>query len=156
MATRCNILVTKTEHWSDVDGRPNPNNGKHFAQYYRHWDGYPHGAGLDLALKILQLTETKGPEDLKSVLDIENALRSLLTLDYEREHYRENSLHGDIEWLYHIDCDNGITLEAHALGIGQFDSDDWQKAPKQTLLRIRETDYCGRKVWQFVKLAVSA
>lgn len=158
MATRCNVLVSKTEQWSDVNGQPNPNNGKHWAQYYRHWDGYPSGAGLDLALKLIHVTNTNAPADLSDVRSMESALRSVLTLDYEREgsYAAQKSLHGDIEWLYHIDLDNGLTLTAYELGIGRFDSDEWEKAPAHQLLRLRTVDYRGKQVWQFISLTVKA
>lgn len=157
MATRCNILVTKTQSYPDVDGRPNCNNGKRTAQYYRHWDGYPSGTGLDLALKLMELTNGHAPEDLKGLSDIESALRSKLTLDYERESHggtEEPNLHGDIEWLYHIDFDGGITLNAHKIGIGP-DPDNWEKMPKSTLLKIEEYPFRGKMVWRFVRLAIT-
>lgn len=166
MSTRCNILVTMDEKHPDYAGAPNPNNGPHVAQYYRHWDGSPTGAGLDLALKLLEMTRTHGPNALDSIQAVCSALRGLLTLDYEAEGSQggpgEPNLHGDIEWLYEARFDDwGLRLLAYEIGGDRSWPRPRDAKPATTLLKIKRVEYNSKQTysltyWDFKALNVGS
>ena len=117
MATRSSVLIEVTQDY----GENNLNNGLKRMQYYHHWDGYVNGVGLDLIKILLDL---QGEEVLKQNLtDVEHFVSSKLNATYERE--SANDVHTDIEFLYVINFDNGITLDVYHtnhINIGRFES----------------------------------
>lgn len=131
MSTRSNIIVISPS--------------KKINQYYRHWDGYFEGAGLDL---INKLSEAFADKRCAKFMNRENLYKKLggyeikpetfydwfmfemskdLRIDkqYEKNYEPEDDLilHGDIEYLYIIDfsIEDGIEsarLFYRHLGIG--------------------------------------
>lgn len=81
MSTRCNVIVKDKyrEFW-----------------LYHHHDGYPEGVGADLVKRLKQ-----GFERDADVAEVVNAL----VKDYKDEYEITTGEHGDIEYLYTIDCD---------------------------------------------------
>jgi len=162
MSTRCNILVTKTNAYSDsASGCPNPNNGLKTTQLYHHHDGYPTGVGLELAQAILALNA--GPEELATDHDVRYRFIDKLPRQYEIESgtYFDQvaHLHGDIEWVYHLDFDNGITLTAYkrpGFDTEVPDDDSWRKWPSTRILRLEAVDYGPRRAYSLRALEVKA
>lgn len=84
MSTRCNILV-KDKGYNDII-------------LYHHQDGYPEGVGADLVERFKELFSRKGNYIFAIVL------ANKLIKDSEDEYEVTNCIHGDIEYLYTIDC----------------------------------------------------
>lgn len=130
MSTRSNIIVISPT--------------KEIKQYYRHWDGYFEGAGLDLTKKLCdafrnrccarymkqgKLDELLGDYMTKPVtfyewfmFEMSKDLR--INKQYENNYEPEDDLilHGDIEYLYIIDFSveesESARLFYRGLGIG--------------------------------------
>lgn len=130
MSTRSNIIVISPT--------------KEIKQYYRHWDGYFEGAGLDLTKKLCdafsnrccakyikhgELDELLGDYTPKPVtfyewfmFEMSKDLR--INKQYENNYEPEDDLilHGDIEYLYIIDFSveesESARLFYRGLGIG--------------------------------------
>lgn len=131
MSTRSNIIVISPS--------------KEIKQYYRHWDGYFEGAGLDL---INKLSDAFADKRCAKFMNRENLYKKLggytpkpvtfydwfmfemskdLRVDgkYENDYEPEDDLilHGDIEYLYIIDFSSEVKAESarlfyRSLGIG--------------------------------------
>lgn len=133
MSTRSTVMVSKTQHYNDVDGKPNPNNGKRWLQFYHHYDGYEMGVGLDLVRKVLNLMDRNDLSELNSIWDIENALLEVVDGFYQQE--SDKLLHGDIEYLYHVDFDDGIKIWCYERGDWENEShENWQDWKKKNLI----------------------
>lgn len=131
MSTRSNIIVISPS--------------KKVKQYYRHWDGYFEGAGLDLINKLSDAFANRccakfmKPENLNKELgdytqkpvtfydwfmfEMSKDLR--INKQYEKNYEPEDDLilHGDIEYLYIIDFSSEVKAESarlfyRSLGIG--------------------------------------
>lgn len=83
MSTRCNILVKEK--------------GRKDIILYHHHDGYPQGVGADL---VKRFTELFSKENYIFAIVLANKL----VKDSEDEYEITNCIHGDIEYLYTIDC----------------------------------------------------
>lgn len=81
MSTRCNIIV-KRKGYQDII-------------LYHHHDGYPSGVGYDLYSRLEQI------EGHWYECDIANSL----VKDLDDEYEITSCIHGDIDYLYTIDCD---------------------------------------------------
>lgn len=114
MSTRAVIQIKKTTKYAGN----NPNNGEHRVQYYRHWDGYTSFLGIELVKILLDLITEKQPSDFKSVNDVDFYLGTILNQQYQKEDIKD--IHGDIEYFYLLDFDDGITLT-------RFKRTDWKK-----------------------------
>lgn len=90
MSTRCNIRVLSKKY------------DKSFMLYHHH-DGYPSGVGMDLKTFL-------DKKEYWSAYDISNKLiKGIHSEMYERldeGYYITSSMHGDVNYLYLIDCDN--------------------------------------------------
>lgn len=84
MSTRCNILVKEK--------------GRKDIILYHHHDGYPQGVGADLVKRFKELFGRKESYIFAIVL------ANKLVKDSEDEYEITNCIHGDIEYLYTIDC----------------------------------------------------
>ena len=84
MSTRCNILV-KERGYNDII-------------LYHHHDGYPEGVGADLVERFKEKFAKK--DDYIFGIVVANQLVKDLDDEYEVTH----CIHGDIEYLYTIDC----------------------------------------------------
>lgn len=84
MSTRCNILV-KEKGYRDII-------------LYHHHDGYPEGVGADLLERFAELFSKK------EYFIFAIVLANKLIMDREDEYEVTNCIHGDIEYLYTIDC----------------------------------------------------
>ena len=84
MSTRCNILV-KEKGYKDII-------------LYHHHDGYPEGVGADLVERFKELFGRKGNYIFAIIL------ANQLVKDSEDEYEVTHCIHGDIEYLYTIDC----------------------------------------------------
>lgn len=103
MSTRAVIQIKKTTDY----GTGNPNNGEHRIQYYHHWDGYTSYLGINLVKILLDLIAERSPSDFKDVHSVRYYLQDVLNQKYQIE---DIVTHGDIEYFYLIDFNNGITL----------------------------------------------
>lgn len=96
MSTRCNLIIKK---------------GSQKVQLYRHCDGYPEGAGADIAnmVKMDFVNDKIAPETFARTIDIleGNPLYNNYGFEYEEG---IGAIHGDIEYLYTIDL-NERTIE---------------------------------------------
>ncbi len=131
MSTRSNIIVISPS--------------KKVKQYYRHWDGYFEGAGLDL---INKLSNAFADKRCAKFMNRENLYKKLgdyrpkpvtfydwfmfemskdlrINKQYEKNYEPEDDLilHGDIEYLYIIDFSSEVKAESarlfyRSLGIG--------------------------------------
>lgn len=83
MSTRCNIII------KDKRGK---------IYLYHHHDGYPEGVGSDLfeRLKVLFL----------NTYLYKTSLANFLVKDTNDEYNITDSIHGDIDFLYTIDCES--------------------------------------------------
>ena len=94
MSTRCHVIVQRTE---------NGEMKKHYI--YRHYDGYPEGAGKDLTSFLRENAE----EFIKSGEPLTTICKKLE--DYDSRFYFEDCcIHGDEEYLYTVDFDNRTLL----------------------------------------------
>ena len=75
MATRATIRFATREEGVPFDKHPE----SWHAQFYNHWDGYPEGLGVEIALSFTKYRKIEGWE--VEALDI---------------------VHGDIEYLYYV------------------------------------------------------
>ena len=105
MSTRAVIQLRKTDKYENPT---NPNNGEKVIQYYHHHDGYTSFLGIELVKILLDLINEKSPEELKYLSDVGFYLEDVLTQRYEKEDPK--IIHGDIEYFYLIDFNNGIFL----------------------------------------------
>lgn len=98
MSTRCNILIKHTGY-NDII-------------LYHHHDGYPQGVGYDLHCRLKKI------EGRWYETDIANNL----VKDTEDEYEITSCIHGDIDYLYTIDCNtktlkcNKMNWQADSLG----------------------------------------
>ena len=96
MSTRCNIIIKKFTNEVVL---------------YHHYDGYPRGVGIDLVRMF--------EDDFKksSKIYIDDVVNKLIKNEDDKGYEWTTGLHGDIEYLYTIDCDaKTITCE---------DADNW-------------------------------
>lgn len=85
MSTRCNIIIKSETDYPDII-------------LYHHHDGYPQGVGYDLYCRLNSITGTWYATDIANNLVKEADDEYEITCD----------IHGDIEYLYTIDCKNEI------------------------------------------------
>lgn len=90
MSTRCNIVI-KHKGYNDII-------------LYHHHDGYPQGVGYDLHSRLKKI------EGCWYETDIANGL----VKDAEDEYEITSCIHGDIDYLYTIDC-NTKTLKCNQI-----------------------------------------
>ena len=83
MATRCNVIVKGKSCGKNVK-----------AILYRHWDGYPSVTGEDLLEKLNSCCNGE--------IYFDSFVNSLIKESTEYEY--TSQIHGDIEYLYEIDC----------------------------------------------------
>lgn len=92
MSTRCNIRIINKE-WNES------------FMLYHHYDGYPSGVGMDLKHYL----KTKEHLPYWSAMDFANELikgvKSEMYEEVDNRYEITSSMHGDIEYLYVIDCD---------------------------------------------------
>lgn len=133
MATRCMVMLEKNQTCYDAG---NPNNGVRYAAFYRHYDGYPTSTGLDLVMKVSEILPGSG---FDTVWDAERALKRVLPLsDYETE-WHEN-LHGDIEYMYLVNFDDGCTITVYSRRHAEnSDVDGWRSWPAHVLARWEQS-----------------
>lgn len=99
MSTRCNIIVkSEYEEWPDII-------------LYHHHDGYPSGVGYDLFSRLQKINGSWFSDDIAN----------LLVKDTKDEYEITVAIHGDIEYLYTIDCKNKTLVcnVAHGSKIGE-------------------------------------
>jgi hypothetical protein len=128
-----------------------------YGQYYHHWDGYEQGLGLELVRILLTMRDESGfkgsplfteltkPEC--SLYLIQNEFRSRFTLEYQQE--STDILHGDIEYLYHIDFDKDhVKLTMYKRTNWETEEhENWKKwASKKTLFDCSVTDHYNVQV----------
>lgn len=89
MSTRCCIEVVQTFGNGEGDNRKS-------CMLYHHHDGYPEGVGMDLKRRFI-------PDDTKYSWDIDTIVNSLIK-DKDDEYEFTAFKHGDIEYLYVINC----------------------------------------------------
>jgi hypothetical protein len=114
MSTRAVIQMKKTTRYEGE----NPNNGEHIIQYYHHYDGYTSYLGIELIKILLEFIKTQDPEKVKDIHDVEYFMDETLNQTYQRE--TPADIHGDIEYFYFIDFDDGIVLT-------RYKRNDWEK-----------------------------
>lgn len=109
MGTRCVTIVM--ERRISHDG----NTVDELFRFYRHFDGYPEGHGLDMALALLK-AEAKstekipgagyGDQKLNNRNWCQHAFAEIFAMDADLEVEPDGYEHGDIEYLYVV---NGLT-----------------------------------------------
>ena len=81
MSTRCNIII------QEINEKP--------IILYHHHDGYPQGVGFDLHCRLEQFLDNWHADDIANSL----------VKDLEDEYEITTDIHGDIEYLYVIECE---------------------------------------------------
>jgi len=132
MSTRAVIQIKKTTKYEGI----NPNNGEHRLQYYHHFDGYTSYLGIELVKILLDFINEQDPEKIKSIDDIRWYMENILTQRYQIEDPK--IIHGDIEYFYLIDFDDGITLTRFKRNDFEKDKPDYPEkwADKHILLKV--------------------
>lgn len=124
MSTRASIVFSKTAtHFYEG----NPNNGYRESHWYHHYDGYPTGVGFELVGIIVKLIKKSDEESFLDIHGIDSLLKT--TLSHEWEHDHKQQFPGDIEYLYRISFDDGISIKCYARGSFENsvdDSADWK------------------------------
>ena len=81
MSTRCNVII-KRKGYQDII-------------LYHHFDGYPQGVGYDLHCRLKKINGNWYECDIANNL----------VKDKEDDYEITSCIHGDIDYLYTIDCD---------------------------------------------------
>lgn len=149
MGTRSNIIIKKTNDY----GEKNPNTGTKYIQLYRHWDGYITETGLD----ICQLFMKADFSDTDSILSLNYFLKDNLTHKYEIESLGNDCLpHGDVEYIYLVDLDDGIKVTAFIRGdYMTSDVDDWENWESRLLMQIDIIEFNKEQYHQLKSLNIS-
>ena len=150
MSTRSNILFKHTVNL----GKENPNNGVKIHQVYKHHDGYPMGTGLELIQKILKFIDEKEVKDVNSSCFFDHWFKYEFTQNWEYEGTEKN-LHGDIEYLYEVDFDNGLKVSCYKRDYKDSNNFNYKTWKKTVLLSAYEMDYLGKKLWNVTDINVS-
>jgi hypothetical protein len=107
MSTRCTVIVTSTDTRARLEQEPVQDKRVH--QYYHHHDGYEVGVGLELVGYLLNNMDTikAYQEKLKDPRRYaHDPVPYMLNSTYKVESI--DMIHGDLEYLYHIDMDRSI------------------------------------------------
>lgn len=98
MSTRCVTLVMQSETYPREDG-PHTERSELF-RFYRHFDGYPEEHGADLASSVIAADE----EGADVLCWVQHVFKGLFGLNIDVEVEERRVCHGDIAYLYVIDC----------------------------------------------------
>lgn len=150
MSTRSNIIFEKNQFLNEN----NPNNGYRAIQYYRHYDGYITGAGLDLALMMVKFINEVDADECNTIWEIENWLDQNMTHIYQKECW--SLPHGDIEYMYAINFDNGLTVTAYIRqGFGSdSEVEKWREWPSKELFRAEVLKMGDKNYWNLKKIHI--
>lgn len=140
MATRSNIKIT------DDNGNA--------VWLYRHWDGYPACNGVCIAQALKRLSKGYSRKygsfaPLINHLLWEERFKDSFSTRGERPCYEITSgEHGDIEWLYTIECEgNGaVTITVDEFS---YSADCWREHGTMTEQEFR--DFCARELAEMRK-----
>ena len=96
MSTRSNIIIQQRT-----------NNETHYVQIYRHFDGYPDGAGKELARILSEFINRTDKNDIySSPISLAEEITKQddsFEIEFQTTDINEINLHADIEYFYVID-----------------------------------------------------
>lgn len=107
MGTRCETIVRQRSYTSETEYRV-----EDLFRFYRHWDGYPDGHGLDIAKACLEAEKAYMPKpheySYHNCLTNRNWCQRLLVFLFKSETDMEvepldGYEHGDLDYLYVIE-----------------------------------------------------
>jgi hypothetical protein len=106
MSTRSAIIIKRRDDY----GPDNPNTGYHSEAYSKHHDGYLMGVGLELVMNLVNYIKNDGTI-VTSFTAASNLFKDFLNQNYHRCDNVDN-IPGDIEYLYVVNFNDGITVKA--------------------------------------------
>ena len=94
MSTRSATIIKQTTYWGEMDV-----NTEELMRFYRHWDWYPEGHGMDMAEAIAEADENKGMERCWCQQFLAKFLSKPCTVEFEPF----GCTHGDLDYLYVVE-----------------------------------------------------
>lgn len=99
MSTRCATVITQKPLFNSRD------KSEEVLRFYRHYDGYPEGHGVQLAYAIDKIW---GEETFDMSVNDENVIMRVLdsiikNIDTQITIESHNTVHGDLDYVYFVD-----------------------------------------------------